>query len=259
MKNYIKNKSALITGATSGIGRQLAKDLTKMNVNLILTGRNKKRLKKLRKKLSAKEKNKIYIYLFDIRDKKETEKNMQKILKKHNIDILINNAGLALGIEPIDKGNIENWDTMIDTNIKGLLYVSKDVISQMRARNKGHIINLGSVAGKMVYPGGNIYCATKSAIHSITESMNADLLSTNIKVGVIAPGAVNTNFSNTRFGGDRQKADSTYKGYTPLYAKDISNAIINMLNTKKSVNIQYMDIMPTAQRNPYLLAKSESN
>ncbi len=255
MKNYIKNHTVLITGATSGIGEQLAKDLIKKKVNLILLGRNSKKLKQLKKQLKEQSKRKIVIYTIDIRDREAVCNTMQKILQKYTIDILINSAGLALGIEPLDKGKIEDWDTMIDTNIKGLLYISKPVIAKMRSLKSGHIINIGSVAGKTAYPGGNVYCATKSAVHSIGESMNIDLLGTQIKVTTIAPGAVNTNFSKIRFNGDNDKADAVYKGYIPLCAKDISQTILFVLNTPPHVNIQYLDIMPTAQRNPYLLKR----
>jgi len=253
MKNYIRNKTALITGATSGIGKQIAIDLAAMKVNLILLGRDQVKLQKLQNKLSKQSKREVSFHVADVRERDAVSKVMKKILKKQTVDILINSAGLALGIEAIDAGDVDNWDAMIDTNLKGLLYISKPVIAQMRPLKTAHIIHIGSVAGKTAYPGGNVYCATKAAVHSLGESMNADLLGTQIKVTTIAPGAVNTNFSATRFDGDQQKADAVYEGYTPLYAEDISQAILSVLNTPKHVNIQYLDIMPTAQRNPYLL------
>lgn len=256
MQNHIKNQTALITGATSGIGRQIARDLATMKVNLILLGRDKTKLKKLKKALSVQSKKEISTYTLDVRDKKSVAKTMEKILQKQTVDILINSAGLALGIEKIDKGSTDHWDTMIDTNLKGLLYISKPVIAQMRTLKTAHIVNIGSVAGKSTYPGGNVYCATKAAVHSLGGSMNADLLDTQIKVTTIAPGAVDTHFSTTRFDGDRAKAEAVYKGYTPLYAEDVSAAVISVLNTPKHVNIQYLDIMPTAQRNPYLLHRN---
>jgi hypothetical protein len=247
--NFIEGKIALITGATSGIGKATAKALNDMGANLILTGRDEKKLNELKNSLDVQ----TLTFVFDVRDKNSVSNTIEEILKITHIDILINNAGLALGLEPIDEGNTEDWDTMIDTNIKGVLYVTKPIFRHMKERNEGHIVNLGSVAGKTAYPGGNVYCATKAALHSLNDSMNIDAYGTNIKVTNIAPGAVETEFSNVRFKGDRQKAKKVYEGYTPLSAEDIANAIICVLNTPPHVNIQYMDIMPTNQRNPYML------
>lgn len=257
MRNFIENKTVLITGATSGIGERLAIDLIDYNVDLVLVARNMQKLQDLENSLQDKYSNNISVYKLDVRNRIEVESTISEILKNQTIDILINNAGLALGLEKIYDGNIDNWDNMIDTNVKGLLYVSKPLISHMKIKDTAHIVNLGSVAGKTAYPGGNVYCATKASVHSLTEAMNADLFGTNIKVSTIAPGAVQTNFSNTRFDGDDEKADAVYDGYTPLRAEDISNAIINVINTPRHVNIQYLDIMPTAQRNPYLLDRSK--
>lgn len=255
MKNYIKNKTALVTGASSGIGRQLAYDLAEHGVDLVLVSRNLDKLYDSKEKILNDFPVKIDVFQMDVRNHNEVSNIINDILKNTTIDILINNAGLALGLEPVDQGNIDQWDTMIDTNIKGLLYVSRKVIPQMRSLPTAHIINLGSVAGKVAYPNGNVYCATKAAVHSLGEAMNADLFGTNVKVSTIAPGAVETNFSNIRFEGDQERAKSVYEGYTPLTAQDISDAIINILNTPPHVNIQYLDIMPTAQRNPYMLYK----
>jgi NADP-dependent 3-hydroxy acid dehydrogenase YdfG len=250
--NNLKNKTALITGATSGIGKSCAKKLAKKGVNLILTGRRKGNLVEFKKYLS-KYKIDVKILAFDVRDKQVVEKKLIKILKRYQIDILINNAGLALGTEKIDDGIVSNWEKMIDTNIKGLLYVSKIIIPHMRANNSGHIVNIGSIAGVISYPGGNVYCATKAAVHTLSESMNIDLVGTNIRVSNIAPGAVKTEFSDVRFNGDKQKSDAVYAGYKPLKAKDISDLILYILNAPKHVNIQHSLIMPTAQRNPYIL------
>jgi hypothetical protein len=249
--NFIEGKIALITGATSGIGKATAKALNDMGVNLILTGRNEKKLNELKNTLDVQ----TLTFTFDVRNKESVTQTIKEILQITHIDILINNAGLALGLEPIDEGNPEDWDTMIDTNIKGVLYVTKPVFKHMKERNEGHIVNLGSVAGKTAYPGGNVYCATKAALHSLNDSMNIDAYGTNIKVTNIAPGAVETEFSNVRFKGDKKKAKKVYEGFTPLSAEDIANTIICALNTPPHVNIQYIDIMPTNQRNPYMLCR----
>ncbi len=250
--NRLKNKTAFITGATSGIGKACAITLASIGANLILCGRRSKRLQELKKELGANNIN-ITILKLDVTQKDIVYEKLKSVLERNNIDILINNAGLALGIEKVDNGEIENWETMIDTNIKGLLYISRMVIPQMRKRDKGHIINLGSIAGSITYPGGNVYCATKYAVHALSESMNIDLIGTSIRVSNIAPGAVETEFSDIRFKGDQAKRDAVYQGYFPLKSQDIADLIIYILNTPDHVNIQQSIIMPTAQRNPYLL------
>jgi 3-hydroxy acid dehydrogenase/malonic semialdehyde reductase len=256
--NNLKNKTALITGATSGIGKSCANQLAKMKVNLVLVGRREEKLKTLKEKLVLKYGIKIIYIVLDVRDQKNVEKKFKKLLSKTNIDILINNAGLALGVEKIDEGLLSNWEPMIDTNIKGLLYVSQIIIPHMRKRNSGHIINLGSIAGVMTYPGGNVYCATKSAVHALSKAMNIDLVGTDIRVSNVAPGAVETEFSNVRFHGNDSKADAVYEGFEPLKAKDISSLVVYILNAPKHVNIQDTLIMPTAQRNPYTLHREEN-
>jgi NADP-dependent 3-hydroxy acid dehydrogenase YdfG len=251
MKNYIKDKTALITGASSGIGKATAEVLAKMGVNLILTARDKNRLQELKSRLE-KDGITVEILILDVRDSSDVRSKLEGL----DVDILVNSAGLALGFEPLDAGKVEQWDEMIDTNIKGLLYVSRAVIPKMREKDTAHIVNLGSVAGKTAYPNGGVYCATKSAVHSLGESLNADLFGTNIKVTTIAPGAVETNFSNVRFEGDKERAKSVYEGFEPLKAIDIAEAILTVLNTPAHVNIQYLDIMPTAQRNPFMLYRT---
>lgn len=255
--NNLKNKTALITGASSGIGKACAKYLAKKGVNLVLTGRRKEKLKEIKDKYIKKYNINITILSFDVSNQKDVQKNLSKLLKDTNIDILINNAGLALGLEKIDQGDIKEWESMIDTNIKGLLYVSRIVMPHMRKNNSGHIINLGSIAGVMTYPNGNVYCATKSAVHTLSEAMNIDLFGTNIRVSNISPGAVQTEFSDVRFKGDKQKADMVYEGFTPLQAKDIASLIVYVLNAPSNVNIQNSLIMPTNQRNPYLLDRGK--
>lgn len=249
MQNFLKNKTALITGATSGIGRQLAYDLAVLGTKLILVARDENKLKGLKAELKEEFEISPKLIPLDVRDKDAVFSNLSPLKP----DILVNNAGLALGIEPFFDANVEDWEVMIDTNLKGLLYVTKAVLSNMKDLDTAHIVNLGSVAGKTAYPGGNVYCATKAALKSLNDALNVDLFGTNVKVSNIAPGAVETNFSNIRFKGDKDKANKVYEGYTPLCAKDISKAIVFILNTPKHVNIQYLDIMPTAQRNPYML------
>jgi len=246
--NFLKNKVALITGATSGIGKAIAEKLYEYEVNLILIGRDESKLKALKEKFPT-----SITFQADVRNKDQIQSVINEILNITQIDILINNAGLALGLESIDEGNEEDWDVMIDTNIKGVLYVTKPILKHMKQRNNGHIVNIGSVAGKTPYPGGNVYCATKAALHSLSESMNIDAFKTNIRVTNIAPGAVETEFSNVRFKGDEEKAKKVYEGFTPLYAQDIAEIAVCALNMPPHVNIQYIDVMPTNQRNPYLL------
>jgi len=181
--------------------------------------------------------------------------DVKEKLEGTQADILINNAGLALGLEPLYEGDIDQWEEMIDANIKGLLYVSRAVIPQMKAKGRGHIVNIGSIAGEMAYPGGNVYCASKAAVHSLSKSMNIDLQGTGVRVSNVAPGAAVTNFSNTRFSGDSEKAQGVYEGYEALKADDIAELIIYILNAPEHVNIQETLIMPTAQRNPYVLSR----
>lgn len=253
--NTLKSKTALITGATSGIGEACAKKLAKKKTNLILLARRESKLEKLKKQLNKKYDIKIKILVLDVTNKKTVFEKLGQIVNKYKIDILINNAGLALGVEEITKGNLDNWEEMIDTNLKGLLYVSRIILPAMKIQNSGHIINLGSIAGLMTYPGGNVYCATKSAVHTLSEAMNIDLVHTNIRVSNISPGAVQTEFSNVRFKGDKRSAKKVYEGYTPLKAQDIADLIVYVLSVPEHINIQHTLIMPTAQRNPYLLNK----
>lgn len=250
MINRLTAKTALVTGATSGIGRTTAVQLAQLGVNLILVGRDQVKLDALVRELSHMQIN-IKLIVLDVRDRAQVKAKLEGV----QTDILINNAGLALGLEPLYEGDIDQWEEMIDANIKGLLYVSRAVIPQMKAKGRGHIVNIGSIAGEMAYPGGNVYCATKAAVHSLSQSMNIDLHGTGVRVSNVAPGAAETNFSNTRFSGDNEKADSVYEGYVPLTAEDIADLIIYILNAPEHVNIQETLIMPTAQRNPYVLSR----
>ncbi|MHC3994846.1 SDR family NAD(P)-dependent oxidoreductase [Thiomicrolovo sp. ZZH C-3] len=251
----LAGKRAFVSGATSGIGEACARRLAEAGADLVLHGRNRDRLEMLKASLSTYGVT-VDTLAFDVRDRRAVEGAMASLLEASVIDILINNAGLALGLSPLDEGDVDQWEEMIDANMKGLLYVSRAVIPQMRSRNSGHILNLGSIAGKMTYPGGNVYCATKSAVHALTEAMNIDLAGTAVRVGNIAPGAVETNFSTTRFSGDQAQADAVYEGYEPLHADDIADLALYMLQAPPHVNIQDVLIMPTAQRNPYVLSRN---
>lgn len=240
---------ALVTGATAGIGKATAEELAKAGYNLIITGRREKLLSEYAKELEERYTVKVLPISFDVRSKEEVEHYLGNLPQNwRDIKVLINNAGLAVGLDPINDCVVDDWERMIDTNVKGLLYVTKTVSNIMIANgNGGHIVNLCSIAGKEVYPNGNVYCASKHAVNAITQGTRMDLLKYGIKVSQICPGAVETEFSEVRFKGDKERADNVYKGFTPLAAKDIADAIMFMLNTPPHVNINDMVIMPVAQ------------
>ena len=244
------NRIALITGATSGIGKAVAIKFARNNYNLIITGRREERLNELAKRLTSEFNIEVLPLSFDVRDKKAVESQIISLSDKwKKIDVLVNNAGLALGLSPIHEGDFDDWDTMIDTNVKGLLYMSKFIANLMIEMGAGHIINIGSIAGKEAYPNGNVYCGTKFAVDAITKSMRLDLLKHNIKVSQIAPGAVETEFSIVRFKGDQNISDKIYNGYQPLLAEDVAEATYYVTTLPKHVNINDLVIMPTAQAN----------
>ncbi len=250
------SKTALITGATSGIGKASAEVFAKNGYDLIITGRRKERLESFSLGLNQNYGIEVLALNFDIRKKDEVEININSLSDKwKNIDILINNAGLALGLTTIDDGDTDDWDTMIDTNVKGLLYMTKYVSKLMIANGKGHIINIGSIAGKEVYPNGNVYCATKHAVDALTKATRIDLLKYGIKVTQIAPGAVETEFSEVRFHGDKKRAKEVYKGFKPLTGRDIADVIYYVTTLPAHVNINDLLIMPTAQANATTLIK----
>jgi 3-hydroxy acid dehydrogenase / malonic semialdehyde reductase len=237
---------ALITGATSGIGEATARLLAVNNFHLIICGRRKERLTKLEKDLSTQ--TKVISLSFDVRNHNEVVKALTSLPDEwKNIDVLINNAGNAHGLDPIQTGSIEDWDAMMDINVKGLLYVSREVIPGMTERKRGHIINLGSIAGKEVYPNGNVYCASKFAVDALTRGMRMDLNPFGIKVTSINPGMVDTEFSSVRFKGDEQKAASVYKGLEPLKAEDIADIMLYVLSAPQHVMLADITVFPTAQ------------
>lgn len=242
------NKIAFITGATAGIGEACAKKLAKAGYDLIISGRREEKLIKLRDELIANSKQNIITMTLDVRKQSEVEEKVLALPEEwKNIDLLVNNAGLAVGVTALQDGVLDDWERMIDTNIKGLLYISRVVCPLMVERQKGHIINITSIAGKEVYPGGNVYCATKHAADALTKGMRIDMLPHNVKVTSIAPGMVETEFSVVRFKGDQEKADQVYKGFTPLYAEDIADTVEFVASRPAHVNINDILIMPTAQ------------
>jgi NADP-dependent 3-hydroxy acid dehydrogenase YdfG len=241
-------KTALITGATSGLGRAIALRLAKEEYDVIITGRREDRLEELEKEIEIKYGARVYALCFDVRVYAEVEKAITGLPEEWSaIDVLVNNAGLAVGLAPIQEGIIDDWERMIDTNIKGLLYVTRTVSPGMVARKSGHIINIGSIAGKDVYPNGGVYCATKHAVDALSRAMRMDMLPYNIKVTQVCPGAVETEFSLVRFKGDRARADQVYAGFENLVAEDIAEAVSFAVLQPPHVDIQDMLVMPTAQ------------
>ena len=241
-------KIALITGATSGIGEACAHLFARENYNLVLTGRRLDRLEKLAKKLNTKYNVEVAVSSFDVRNREEVISNLEGLPAKwKKVNVLVNNAGLSQGLDPIQNGSLDDWDTMIDTNIKGLLYVSKVVSNWMITNKHGHIINLGSIAGKEVYVNGNVYCASKHAVDALNKGMRIDLLQYGIRVTAIHPGAVETEFSEVRFKGDKDRAKKVYDGFDPLVADDVAETIWFAVSRPAHVNINELIVMPTAQ------------
>lgn len=239
-------KTALITGATSGIGKAAAFALAEKKFKLVICGRREERLEKLRAELA--EQTEVHALTFDVRDKDAVFAaigNLPEDFRK--IDVLVNNAGNAHGLSPIESGEVDDWDAMIDGNVKGLLYVSKAIIPGMAERKSGHIINIGSIAGKEVYPNGNVYCASKFAVDALSQGMRMDLNQYGIRVGQINPGLVETEFSQVRFKGDNERAANVYKGLQPLSPEDIAEVIVFMVTRPAHVNIADLMILPTAQ------------
>ncbi len=251
------NKTALITGASAGFGKATAEILAANGWNLIICGRRKVRLDVLERQLKEKYKVDVLSLSFDIRNNEEVKKAIATLTDKwKEIDLLVNNAGLASGFAAIQEGNTDDWELMIDTNVKGLLYMTRCIAPMMIARKQGHIINIGSVAGKEVAALGNVYCATKHAVDALTKAMRIELLSHNIKVTQIAPGMAETEFSIVRFKGDDERAKNVYKGIEPLHAEDIAETIWWIVSRPPHVNINDIVIMPTAQANATTLIRN---
>ncbi|WP_439130784.1 SDR family NAD(P)-dependent oxidoreductase [Polaribacter sp.] len=247
-------KTAFITGATSGIGKATAELFAKNNIGLILCGRRQERLSELQKTLSNQ--TEVTTLNFDVSKREEVQKAIQSLPTNfQNIDILINNAGNAHGLTTIQEGSIDDWDAMLDINVKGLLYVSKAIIPKMIENNAGFIVNIGSTAGKEVYKNGNVYCASKSAVNALNKSMRLDLNEYNIRVAGIHPGLVETEFSNVRFKGDTERAKTVYKGFKALQAEDIADIINFVVTRPYHVNIEDLIVYPTAQASATMVHK----
>lgn len=247
-------KTALITGATSGIGKATAALFAKQGFKLILCGRRQERLDQLQNELGRD--TAIFALNFDVRNREDVFSAIASLPKEFSeIDILVNNAGNAHGLDPIDKGNPNDWDAMLDINVKGLLYVSKAVIPKMVERKSGHIINIGSTAGKEVYPNGNVYCASKHAVDAINQGMRIDLNPYGIRVGAVNPGLVETEFSEVRFKGDTDRASKVYQGFQPLKPEDIADIILFVVTRPYHVNIADLIVMPTAQASSTIVKK----
>ncbi len=243
-------KTILITGASSGIGEACAHVFAKNKCRVILTARRGEKLKQVKQTLEKEYQVEVLDLVFDVRNRSEVENTLNALPENwKNIDVLINNAGLSLGLDPIQNGDVDDWETMIDTNVKGLLFVSKVISNIMIKNGQGHIINIGSIAGKESYLNGNVYCSTKAAVDSLTKSMRIDLLSHGIRVTGIHPGAVETEFSIVRFKGDVERANNVYKGFEPLHPEDIADVVYFSATRPAHVNINDMLVMPTAQAN----------
>ncbi|MCL6274101.1 SDR family NAD(P)-dependent oxidoreductase [Muricauda sp. 2012CJ35-5] len=247
-------KTVLITGATSGIGRATAELLAKNGFNLVLCGRRSERLDQLKTDLGKEAK--IHTLKFDVRNRDAVLNAITELPEAFSrIDVLINNAGNAHGLDTIDQGSLDDWDAMLDINVKGLLYMSKAILPQMVDRKSGHIINIGSTAGKEVYPKGNVYCASKHAVDAINQGMRLDLNAHGIRVGAVNPGLVETEFSDVRFKGDSERAKSVYKGFQPLTAPDIADIIHFVITRPYHVNIADLVVMPTDQASSTIVRK----
>ncbi len=250
------SKIVFITGASAGIGKACAEIFAKEGYNLILTARRIDRLEELAVQLEKTFGVQVITLLMDVTSKESVLMGWKSLSEDwRKVDLLINNAGLSQGLDPIFAGDTDDWDRMIDTNVKGLLYVSRTVLPQMKERKSGHVINIGSIAGKEVYPNGNVYCATKHAVDALNKAMRIDLVPYGVRVTAIHPGAVETEFSVVRFKGDEDRAKKVYEGFEPLHAQDIAEAALFVASRPPHVNINDMLIMPTAQATGSLINK----
>lgn len=254
----LEGKIAFITGASSGIGRACAFGLAKEGANLIISARRTNIIEKLEEEIKTKYDVNVFALKMDVKNRKEVEWAINSLPDDwKNIDILINNAGLAKGLSKIYEDDIDNWEEMIDTNVKGLLYVTRTIVPGMVEREKGHVINIGSTAGHEAYPKGHVYCSTKHAVNAITKSLRMDVVDKNIRVSTVDPGAVETNFSVVRFSGDVEKAKNVYKGITPLVAEDVAESVVFCATRPPHANIAEIIMMPTQQASALVFHRKE--
>jgi serine 3-dehydrogenase len=248
------DKIVFITGASSGIGRSCARAFALQRARLILAARRRDRLEKLAGELNLTPGSKVFVLELDVRSQADVERTVNDLPSEWEpVDILVNNAGLSRGLDKLHEGKISDWEEMIDTNVKGLLYVSRAVIPGMVKRGRGHIINIGSVAGHEVYPGGNVYCATKFAVNALSKGLRLDLSGTGLRVTCVNPGMVETEFSNVRFHGDKERAKKVYQGLTPLTPDDIADAVVYCATRPPHVNVSEITVMPTDQASTTLV------
>lgn len=254
MTNRLQNKRVLITGASAGFGDAMARAFAAHGAHLELWARRFDRLETLKSELEAKHRVEIGVQEVDVRDREQVHAAAAVLAKRDRpVDVLVNNAGLASGLDPVHEGRLEDWDAMIDTNVKGLLYVTREILPTMVARNSGHVINIGSVAGYWIYPKGNVYNATKFAVRALTEAMSVDLFGTKVRVSSVDPGAADTEFARVRFHGDEERAQKVYDGFQPLSAQDVADAVVYVANTPPHVMVTRLVLTPTAQRSPTLI------
>jgi 3-hydroxy acid dehydrogenase / malonic semialdehyde reductase len=241
-------KTAIVTGATSGIGESTALILAENGYNLIITGRRIERLSELKQKIESETKQMVLALCFDVRNLCEVENALSNLPEEwSNVDVLVNNAGLAVGLSSIQEGDVDDWERMLDTNVKGLLYVTRIISRKMIEQSYGHIVNIGSIAGTQAYENGNVYCASKHAVHALSQSMRIDMLKHGIKVTEVRPGLAETEFSIVRFKGDNDSAKKPYMGMVPLSGKDVAEVVLFAVTRPKHVNINDIEITPTAQ------------
>jgi 3-hydroxy acid dehydrogenase/malonic semialdehyde reductase len=256
----IQDKTVFITGASSGIGAATARRLAKEKARLLLCARRHDRLAEISQTLQQEFAVEVHYFALDVRDLSQVQMQLNNLPDQwRDIDILINNAGLARGMNKLHEGNIQDWEEMIDTNLKGLLYVTRQLLPRMVGKNQGHIINIGSIAGHQTYPNGNVYCATKFAVRGLTEALRMDLNGTNIRVSLISPGMVETEFSHIRFHGDNDRAKNVYQGLQPLTGEDVADTILYAASAPAHVNINEIMIMPVAQASAMLTHRKSGN